>query len=410
MALTVAQLQQAAQDAVASTMAEANGHLQSLVNAANVVFSNGFNVDELLPDAYNYASTPNVDFPLAFGGDRPTVTVESDAAGPPEAPTFDIPALQEIGLPADDLLAHTHNFLYAEAAYESVLLDSLKAKLLNDLLNGGTGIEPGVEAALLQRTRERGEEVNLMGVGAAGSFMAARGFPLPPDAEELHLQRAQQRVQTVGSSLERDIRLDRSQRSVDNRRFVMQQSRELESVLIQFHNSVNERTLNAAKATQELSILVYNALVARFRARLERTKLSSDMQEVRVRAELARIQAFLERYRGQIAGYEANLRRLVEAAQLRVSLYRADIEANRDVTQGLIARTQLQMKVIEATAQNNIDISRVAIENAKAKLQAVVSALHFKTEAAKFGAEMWFAKLIAMMGAINSLTVTSAED
>jgi hypothetical protein len=370
----------------------------------------GYNIDSLIPSAYNYASVPVVDFPIAFGGERPTVDVESEAGGPPEAPDFDIAAIQEISVPADDLLAPTSVFEFAEQAYTSILLDPLKAKLLNDLLNGGTGIEAADEAALLQRTREREVEIGMLGVQGAGGFMASRGFALPPETRALYEAHAQQRAQNMMSTLERDIRVDQNDRRLQNRRFTIEQVRQVEQVATGFFNSIQERSLNAAKASHELGLALYSALVQRFRARLERAKLRGDLQEAQFRSEVLRVQAFLERYRGQIAGYEANLRRLTEAAQSRVSLYKADIESNRGLTQGLIAKEQLQQKVLESVTTQNIDISRLTLENARAKLTAVVQALQFQVEAKRFGASNFFAQLTAMLGSLNSLTVTSTEE
>ena len=405
---TVAELQAQASAAATATLNEAAAHLQALQDAATVVFSNpGFNIDTLIPDAYNYASVPEVNFPVVGGGIRPTIP--DLGAGPPEVPSIVLSTPADITLPVDDLLAPTNNFEFFEAAYQSVLLDPLKTKLLSDLLNGGYGIDTVDEHALFQRARDRETEATLMRVDEAGRSMAARGFPLPPGELSIHIDRAYQDLQNKMSSASREIFIDSAKRFVENRRFTIEQARSLEQILIGFHNSVQERALNAAKATQELAILVYNALVARYRTRLEAAKITSDVQLQRVQIDLARAQAAIELYRGQIAAYDANLRQLIEPLRLQVELYRADIDGNRALMDGTIARASLQQKVIEATVQQNIQISNLAIENAKAKLAATVQALQFQTEAAKFGASNFFATLIAMFGSINSLAVQTAE-
>jgi len=233
---------------------------------------------------------------------------------------------------------------------------------------------------------------------------------MPPDAQAVHEDRAHQDLQNKMSSVSREIYIDRAKRFVENRQFTIEQVKELERVLIGFHNSVQERALNVAKAAAEFSIAVYNALVARYRTRLEAAKITSDVQLQRVQVDLARAQATLELYRGQIAAYDANLRQLIEPLRLQVELYRADIDGNRALMDGTVARASLQQKVIEATVQQNIQISNLAIENAKAKLSATVQALQFQTEAAKFGASQHFAKLTAMFGSISSLAVRTVEE
>lgn len=407
---TVAELQAQASAAATATLEQANTYLVALQNAANVAFSNaGFNIDNLIPDSYNYASVPTVDFPVVSGGLRPDVTGLGVAA-PPEAPSIVISTPIDILLPPDDLLAPTNNFTYFEAAYSSVLLDPLKSKLLNDLLNGGYGIDTADEQALFTRARDREAEAALTRVDAAGRSLASRGFALPPGELSISIDRAYQEFQNKSSSISREIFVNRADRFVDNRKFTITEVRQLETVLIGFHNSVQERALNVARATAEVAIQVYNAMVLRYRARLEAAQIAAGVQRDKIQAEVARAEAAVRLFQGQIQAYEANLRRVVDISNLQVQLYRADIEANRNLTDGLISRNTLQQKVIEATVQQNIQISNLAIENAKAKLLATVQALQFQTQAAQFGAEKFFATLTAMFGSINSLSVQSATE
>lgn len=405
---TVAELQSDASAAAAATLALANDYLNALTNAANVSFSDaGFNIDELIPDAYNYASVPTVDFPIFAGGLRPDVT-GLGIAGAPEAPTISLAAPEAIALPTDDLLAPTNEFQFYEQAYASVLLDPLKAKLLADLQNGGYGIDVNDEAALFNRARDREVEGAMMRVQSAGRSMAARGFALPPGELSIEITRAYQELQNKTSDISRDIFTNSAARFVENRKFTIIQSKELEQILLGFHNSVQERAVNVARATAEVAIAVYNALLTRYRARLEAAKIASEVQRDKIQIEVERARANLEVFRGQIAAYEADLRRVVDISRLQVELYRGDIDANRARTDGLISRATLQQKVIEAATQQNIQISNMTVETAKAKLLATVQALQFQTESVKFGAEKFFATLTAMYGSINSLSVQSA--
>lgn len=405
----VAQLIDQASANTNSFALQANQHLQELLNTTNVQFSDGFNIDQLIPKAYNYASVPTVDFPVLAGGLRPSVDT-SAITGPPEAPTIDISAIQDIALPADDLLAPTHQFEFFEVAYSSILLDPLKTKLLNDLQNGGYGIEPADEAALFQRARDREVELATTRVDGAGGWMAARGFSLPPEEQAMHQERAYQDMQNKLSGLERDLSIDRGKRFVENRQFTIREVKDVEQILIGFHNSVQERSLNVARAAGEFAIAIYNALVARQRVRFESAKLAADVQAQRIQAEAARAQAIIEVFRGKIAAYEADLRRLVELTRAQVELYRGDIDANRALTDGLISRATLQQKVLEATVQQNIQISQLTIENAKAKLLATIEALRFKAGGRQFAAGQFFATLTAMAAAVNTLAVqTTAE-
>ena len=406
---TVAELIDQASTAADATLNQADGYLQVLVDIANVAFSNGFNIDSILPEAYNYASVPDVNFPVISGGLRPTIT-DTGVLGSPEAPALDFALLADIVLPTDDLLAPTNDFTFYETAYTSTLLDPLKAKLLADLTNGGYGIDTADEVALFNRARDREVDAAQTRIEEAGRAMAARGFPLPPGELSIHIDRAYQDMQNKVSEVSRVITLERSKLFVENRQFTIREVKELEQITIGFHNSVQERALNVARATAEIGIAVYNALLARYRARLDASKITADVQTQQAQVDVARAQAFVTLFQGKISAYEANLRRAVEFGRMQVELYRGDIDANRALTDGLVSRATLQQKVIEATTQQNIQISQMTIEMAKAKLLATVEGLKFQTAAAQYGSTQFFALLTAMQASINTLAVQSSAE
>jgi len=406
--MTVATNITAAQSAAASALVDANAFLNALIAIATSAELTGFNFAGSIPAQFNYNSVPTVNFPVVAGGIRPTIP--AIGASPPEVPSIVLSTPADIILPIDDLLAPTNNFTFFEAAYASTLLNPLKAKLLADLTNGGFGIDTADEAALFQRARDRETVAAMTRIDEAGRAMAARGFPLPPGELSIQIDRSYQDLQNKMSSVSREIFVDSAKRFVENRQFTIQEVRQLETVLIGFHNSIQERALNVAKATQELAIVVYNAILARYKLRLDAAKITSDVQLQRVQVDLARAQAAIELYRGQITAYEANLRQLLEPLKLQVDLYRADIDSNRALMDGLISRSTLQQKVIEATSQQNIDISRLTVETMKARLQAAMTGLQFAMESAKFGSAQFFATLSAMWGSLNTLSVASATE
>ena len=394
---------------VAEVLSHAQSYLDALTDAANVSFSDGFNVDDILPTSYNYASVPTVFFPIVAGGLRPTVTGVA-VAGPPEAPSisFEVPAT--IAPPADDLTAPTHVFEYAEGTYSTILFDPWQSKLLADLQNGGYGIDTTDETALLDRARDREVQVALTRIEEAGRTMAARGFPLPPGELSIHIDRAYQDMQDKVSGVSREIFVNSAARFVENRKFTITEVREMERITRAFYNSIQERAVNVSKATAEFGIVVYNQLVARYKTRLEAAKNSSDVQFQRAQLQLEQARAYLDSFRSQIQAYEADLRRQIEPLKMQVDLYGHDIAANRNITDGQVALAGLQERALEATTQQNIQISTMTIEMARAKLEATVKALDFQATAAKFGSDRFFAILTAMVSSINSLGVQSGTD
>ena len=382
--------------------AAAQEYLNNLLAVTNVVINTG------LPVSYNYASVPTVQYPITAAGVRPSLTSSLTIPAPPDSPQISFSSLTSIDLPADDLLAPTATFAFAEAAYDSTLLDPLKAKLLYDLTYGGYGIEVSDEIALVNRARDREVELALTRIDDAGRSMAARGFPLPPGELSIHVDRAWQDMQNKVSGVSRDITLQRNKLYVENRQFTLREVKDVEQILIGFHNSVQERALNVAKFTAEFAITLYNALLAKYKLRFDAAKITSEVQLQQMQTEVARANAYLEAYRGQIAAYEANLRRIIDPAKLQVEVFRADIDLNRVVNDAYISKATLQQKVIEATVQQNIQISQVAVNNARVRLDAEIAALQVRAKGAEVALAKIYGLLTGVASSANTLAVQSS--
>ena len=393
----------AAVEARATTLlAQADTYLSALSALASDEIVTG---TTSLPESYDYASVPQVDFPIT-AATRGVIDVGALPSAP-QAPVTSFSALSTVSMPVDDLLAPTTIFSFAEAAYESTLINPLKVVLLNNLLNGGYGIETADEIALFNRSRDREVETMMSRVADAGRAMASRGFPLPPGELSVHVDRAYQEMQNKMSDVSRDITLARTKLYVENRQFTIKEIREIEVVLRNYWNSLQERTLNVAKFTAEFGMVIYNTLLKRYELRLNASKITADVNAQIAQVDVARATAAWEIFRSQIAGFEATLKSVIEPAKLKAEVFRADVDWARVVNDGTIARAQLQQEVIKSTTQQNIQISNMTIENAKARILGTIEELRFRTEAAKFGATNFFAQLNAILSSINVLTVES---
>lgn len=276
-----------------------------------------------------------------------------EAIALPEVPSFDLPTL-DATLPFDELTVTTSEFQYAEVEYESALLDETKRKLLQDLVNGGYGIDTEDEERLWQRSRER----ELRGLDAAMIDLqrqaAARGFALPPGAQLARMDAARQETNERISTLSRDIAIKRADMYVENRRFTLQQATQLEQILLGFHSAVMERALNAARAQVELGVALFNARVARYGAQLDAFRSAAAVYETRVRGAMLAI----ETYRTRVEG----TRVAVEVQRTQSEVYRTQIQG----VEALIGAYTAEVQAARALA----DIERVKLEGFKTTVES----------------------------------------
>lgn len=328
----------------------------------------------------NIPASPDASLPGAPGAapeflvpaipDEPTLVF-------PDAPTFQNIALPDFPvveypsfsstLPVDDLVAPSEVFAYIEPTYESALLDELKQKLMYDLVNGGYGIETEDELRLWERAREREVVNSELAIQDISRQMAARGFQIPPGVMNTLTSEAHDAAREKNSSVSRDIMIKKADLFVQNRQFTMKLTQEVEQMLITAFGYMAERLLNAAKATVELSIAVFNARVARYNVQLETYRVAAATYTELIRAALAKIEA----YKAQVEGARLS----AEVQRVHADIYKTQID-------GINALVNVYRTQVEAS-KTLAEIEKLKLDGFKTSVDAYLAQVQAKT--AEFG-------------------------
>ena len=310
----------------------------------------------------------------------------------PTAPTYVLPTFAA-SLPANALTAPTDRYAFVDTAYTSDLRDPLVAKLLYDLENGGYGIDTADETALWGRMRDRAEQAGRTATADAYRRAAQTSAPMPSGALFASLEKARAEVIRQMSEANRDIALKRADLYVENRKFNITQVQAYEKLDRDLHNAIQERAMNAAKATVELGIAVYDASVRNYNAQLEAYRAEAQVFEVRMRAELGKAELFksqidAERARGEFNTQKVNLYNAqLNAIKTVADIFKSKVEAISTLSQVQaqkveIFRTRVQayaMKVQAKSAEYEMYSSAVRGEMAKTEIyKADISAYEAK--------------------------------
>lgn len=291
------------------------------------------------------AERPSISFPARPDTDvgaAPSDAPDLVEATLPDAPTVvlpTVPTFEELQLPAAPQLtlpqfssempdfrleAPTAEFSFVDADYTSDLRDPLVAKLLEDLENGTYGIEPAVEAALWSRARDRAAQQGREAIDAAKRAAANTSFPMPQGALFAQIEKARADMMRVASDANREIGVKRADMYVEGRKFTITEVQKYEQRAMDFHNSVQERALNASKATVELGIAVYDAGVRNFKAQLDAVQIEAQVFETRMRAEISKLDMYKTQLEAEIARGQFNVQ--------KVELYKAQLAGIHAVT------------------------------------------------------------------------------
>lgn len=336
------------------------------------------------------ATMPEVNIPSA-----PAVSITTTPTAPniedvqtPDAPIVAIPSvpeLSEITLPSistisiplftqtfpevpDDLLAPDAEFFYEEEEYTSEELVALRDLLLDDLRNGGWGVNHTDEEALFDREVDRASSAGVTNEETTIETMASRGFHVPTGSLNALLRRNQQATLNEISTANREVSIQRADLIRKSRENVIASSLQLNQTMVTHFGFVQQRLLSAAQSTIDFALRAFNA--------------QAESYNLRVQAYTAYVSAWEAQIRGQIAQLEAE-RTQLEAESKKIDLDRSRIDAYTAQVRAValqidIYNTEMQAASIRSDIERNklaafssqVDAHRSSIQAEIAKIQA----------------------------------------
>ena len=341
-----------------------------------------------VPDpGFNLPDAPDDDFPV-FSENAPQL---SDISYPTK-PTVDIPAVPQLTaisipsppdfniadfeatMPTTDLTAPEPTFTFTESLYDSSVLQELKSKLLEDLQNGGSGLDEETEQAIYDRATSRLATDEQRVYDEALEFWSARGWTLPPGPLAGQIAEASATILRSREDLNNDILIQQSKLAQENTHFIITSSLQNEKQLMDLHNNVQQRAFEVAKFTVEAAVMIYGIKVEAYKAQLEAYKAAAEVYKAKIQVEIAKA----ELYKAQIQGIMA----VVEVDKARIEAYQAQI-------QGITILIELYKAEMEG-AQIRAEVDKTRIQSFGALVDAYrtqVQAVTAKYEAYRYQVE-----------------------
>lgn len=251
--------------------------------------------------------------------------------------------------------APSANFSYEDPGYSSLLRDTMVAKLLNDLIYGGYGIETNDEAALWNRARDRESLETQANIDELRRSQAALGFTMPQGALYAALQKARELQLAKNSSVNRDIGLKRADLYVANRNATFDRVLKSEEMSQALYNAIQNRTLEAAQVQVKMAIALFEAGIRYFEGQLK-----AILSQIEAEVTAAKMQVDL--YGADVAAYAAYVNAIAE--QGRITIANSHLAAERDKTAylGKVEIVKFRLQELLATVEKNKQINEFGVE------------------------------------------------
>lgn len=308
-------------------------------------------LDATRPGAAPALTLPDApDAPVLVDPDAP----ELEIVELPEVPVITVTEFAE-EVPLFDAPVPSEQIDFVETPYQSDYLDEIRAYLSDWLARGGL-LPPQIASQLWDRAIARDDATALKRQQEARDLHATRGFEEPDGVLNARMREAFQDNQNSRGNINRDIYIQDETQAVENLKFVVQQSMQLEFTMLQAHLTVEQRKFEFAVKIKDVALAVFNARVTQYNAavqayngrieayrafldglraqveiyrnQVEAARVRGDINEQRVRMYAEQVRAQLARaesYRAQVEGFKAH----IDAERAKIEGYRSEVEAYR---------------------------------------------------------------------------------
>ena len=250
--------------------------------------------------------------------------------------------------------------------YASELLSNLKA-IIAARIQGGTGLNPVVEQAIWDRSRDRETQIALAREREVMRGAESLGFPLPSGVLAGQLADARREFHDKLSGLARDIAIKQAELEQSNVKDAIAQGLELEGQMMDQALQLDRLSFEAAKTAAEHSIAAHNAALERYKALLDGYRAYAMAYETVIKAEMNKVevykallqaeqtkadinQSLVARYKAEIDGRMAAVeiyKARVQAAQTLVSLEQTRIQAGGEQIRAFVATINAEASKVE---------------------------------------------------------------
>lgn len=331
----------------------------------------------------------------------------------PAAPSFDFPTepiLAELVFPSmpgiatisfdgtkpnDADISAPENFTYDMTIFQhSDLWNAVVSKVETDLVNGATGLDADIEAAIFQRHQDRQQVANDQLYQEAESMYGASGFNLPTGAMVARLSELKAEIARKDDDVSLDIMIKQAELAQNNSQFAIEKGIQIGQILQGFYIQSEELTFRIAVETQNKAMEIFNAKVAFYNLKLDGYKTDLQVYTARLQGELTKVETYKSEVTAVGIQADAQKNQVEVYAQKMAAL---DITSKIYVTQLEGSKTELSLEALK------IDSYKSLVDAYATEMQAEsinVDAFKARIEAENTKVAQYAAEVDAYRGAI----------
>ena len=272
---------------------------------------------------------------------------------------------------------------------EDEFVQTTKAKLVSNISNGGTMLNPMVEADIWNRERERREQSLQDAVDKLTAQWAKLGWSIPDGLLAGSMIALNNEYMNKDLDVSRDIAIKQAELEQTGMFKSLELSNQLEGVLIGSFNEYAKRVFEASKTTADVTLQIFKSRIDLYNANLAAFKTDVETYKISIEAELAKAEVYKTRMLGaQVAASVDETKVKVYIAQLsgiaqQVEVFKTTVqsvslmyEAEKQKVEAYKSRVEAYTSAIEGVTKRYLG----EVEGFKAFIQAYTASAETQTK------------------------------
>ena len=277
-------------------------------------------------------------------------------------------------LPVIDFDVPTVTPIVADEATQDTLYTTIRDRLTNNILSGGTMLDSAVEDDIWNRDLERHEQALQDIVDKTTSQWAKLGFSLPDGLLAGQLLAINNEYINKRLDRSREIAIKQAELEHTGLFKSLEMGISFENIVMTSMNAFAQRRLDAAKANGDILIAVFKERANLFNSRLEAFKTDAIVWKTSIEAEIARAEV----YKTQIGA----LQLVTQVDESRVKIYSAQISAIEQLVN--VYNVEVKSVALQYDAEKNkIEVFKARVDAYAAKVEALMKQYALGVEAFK---------------------------
>ncbi len=337
-------------------------------------------------------SVNDVDIDTDFGDFEESAPILSSL------PTVDISGIERGSLPEDINTAIS----WLESNYDNSLVETLLARLVEDLKHGATGLAADVEQEIFDRAKYRQQIEYDKQQQETMEFFSARGFDLPTGVMVGRMQELSNNQALLTSDLNGKIAIEQAELAQKNSQFVIQITKDLEAVRQDFHSKRNDRALDYAKAVAANAIALYSEKVKAYVAVSQANVMEVEVQVENLKAVVEYNKGLVDSYAAQAKVYETVVNSKSKVNEAKIAVLDAEVKGYEIETSAITAGRETEIKYLALKVQEADMNVRAAIAEAEQAVKAAGIDSEIKVKVAEAMANIASQALASSLGSVNA--------